>query len=73
MDTVTRFIPEGFPISLQVVAVTLVLGFLYSVLTRDRPHRGFPIVSLDGLSPRKSWAHHGREVIAKGVAQVCSL
>lgn len=72
MEAITRIVPNGFPISLQVVAATLLLGFVYSIVTKDRPLPGFPIASLDGMSPKKSYTHHGREVITKALAQVRS-
>ena len=63
-------LPHGFPVSLQVVAATLVLGIIYSIVTKDRPYTGFPIITVDGLSPKSSWLYHGRRVLAEGVQQV---
>ncbi|KAI1388965.1 cytochrome P450 [Hypoxylon trugodes] len=66
MEAIQRVLPEGFPVSLQVVIATLVLGVVYSLITKDRPFAGFPVVTVNGLSPTKSWLWHGREVLAEG-------
>lgn len=70
MDTLQRLLPQGFPVSLQVIAATLVLGLIYSLITKDRPFAGFPIISLDGESPRKTWMFHGEKALAEGVRRV---
>ncbi|KAK7751955.1 hypothetical protein SLS62_006098 [Diatrype stigma] len=67
MDTLQRLLPQGLPVSLQVIAVTLILGLVYSVITKDRPFAGFPIISLDGESPRKTWMLHGQKALAEGM------
>ncbi|KAI0098329.1 cytochrome P450 [Hypoxylon sp. NC0597] len=67
LQALQRVVPEGLPVSLQVVAATLVLGIIYSIITADRPFAGFPVVSVNGLSPRKSWIWHGREALADGL------
>lgn len=70
METLQRLLPQGLPISLQVVAATLVLGFVYSLLTKDRPFAGFPVIALDGKSPRKTWLFNGRKALAEGLRRV---
>ncbi|KAL7624096.1 hypothetical protein AAE478_005653 [Parahypoxylon ruwenzoriense] len=67
MEAIHRVLPEGLPVSLQVVIATLVLGVIYSLITADRPFAGFPVVALEGKSPKKSWLWHGRESIAEGL------
>ncbi|RYP66018.1 hypothetical protein DL771_007999 [Monosporascus sp. 5C6A] len=67
MDTVPRLFPAGIPVSLQVIAATVVLGFLYSLITKERPFSGFPVISIDGKSPRKTWLFNGRKALAEGV------
>ena len=64
------YLPYGFPISLQVIAGTLLVGIIYSFVSKDRPLAGFPIITVDGLSPKSSWLYHGRRVLAEGVQQV---
>ena len=63
-------LPSGVPLSLQVILGTVVLGAIYSILTKDRPIKGFPIITIDGLGPKSSWVWHGRRVIMKGIEQV---
>lgn len=59
-------LPDGIPVSVQAVLATIVLGTIYSVVTKDRPFSGIPVISLDGKSPTKSWLWHGREVVKLG-------
>ncbi|KAH9907834.1 cytochrome P450 [Xylariomycetidae sp. FL2044] len=70
METVQSLLPGGLPVSIQVVVATLVLGTIYSWITADRPFAGFPIMTVDGQSPRKSWMWHGRRTIAEGLKKV---
>ncbi|KAH7040188.1 cytochrome P450 [Microdochium trichocladiopsis] len=65
-ESIFRRLPEGIPVSLQAVLATIVLGTIYSVVTKDRPVAGIPIASLDGKTPRKSWLWHGRELVRLG-------
>ncbi|RYP60188.1 hypothetical protein DL770_010048 [Monosporascus sp. CRB-9-2] len=67
MDTVQRLLPTGFPVSLQVIVATVVLGFFYSLITKDRPFSGFPVISIDGKSPKKTWLFNGSKALAEGV------
>ncbi|KAI2632123.1 cytochrome P450 [Hypoxylon sp. NC1633] len=67
MEVIQRYVPQGLPVSLQVVIATLVLGVVYSLITADRPFAGFPLVALDGKSATKSWLWNGREVLAEGL------
>lgn len=70
MDALQRLVPQGLPISLQVVAATLLLGLIYSLVTKDRPFAGFPIIALDGKSPKETYFHNGRRAIQEGVRRV---
>lgn len=68
------YLPEGLPISVQVLAggaLLFLLAWVYSTLSAERPFAGFPVISLSekGLSPKASWFKHGRETVAKGVQQ----
>ncbi|KAI1076359.1 cytochrome P450 [Whalleya microplaca] len=67
MDATRRVIPEGLPVSLQVVFATLVLGVIYSIITAGRPFAAFPIIAVDGLSPKNTWLWQGRKAIAEGL------
>ncbi|KAI0025227.1 cytochrome P450 [Xylariomycetidae sp. FL0641] len=67
MDAIQSALPEGFPVSLQVIAGTLLLGIIYSFITSDRPFTGFPIIAVEGQSPKKTWLWHGRQAIAEGL------
>ncbi|KAI1396144.1 cytochrome P450 [Hypoxylon fuscum] len=67
MEALHHVIPEGVPVSLQVVLATLVLGVVYSFITADRPFAGFPVIAVNGQNPRKSWIWHGREALAEGL------
>ncbi|KAI1456218.1 cytochrome P450 [Annulohypoxylon moriforme] len=67
MEALQRVLPEGLPVSIQVVIATLVLGVIYSLVTADRPFTGFPVVSIDGQSPVKSWIWHGKQTLEEGL------
>ncbi|KAK6087007.1 cytochrome P450 [Seiridium cupressi] len=67
LDALRDALPEGLPLSLVGVVVTVLIGIVYSVITQERPLAGFPLASLDGKGPRKSWLFHGRQVVAEGV------
>ncbi|KAI0385624.1 cytochrome P450 [Hypomontagnella monticulosa] len=67
MEALQRVLPEGLPVSIQVVLATLVVGVVYSLVTAERPFAGFPVITVDGKSPMKSWLWHGREAIAEGL------
>ncbi|KAI1106342.1 cytochrome P450 [Jackrogersella minutella] len=66
MEAIQRLIPEGLPVSVQMVIVALVLSTIYSLITADRPFPGFPVISVDGQNPRKSWTWNGRKALAEG-------
>ncbi|KAI0098084.1 cytochrome P450 [Nemania sp. FL0031] len=69
MNDTRHFLPEGLPMSLQVIGVTLILILIYSISIKDRPLNGIPLVSLDGKSPKESFLYHGIETLAKGTKQ----
>ncbi|KAI1205060.1 cytochrome P450 [Annulohypoxylon truncatum] len=70
MEALQHVLPAGLPVSVQVIAATLVLGIIYSLVTADRPFTGFPIISIDGKSPMKSWIEHGKETLEEGLRRV---
>ncbi|KAI1506360.1 cytochrome P450 [Biscogniauxia marginata] len=67
MEALHRVLPEGLPVSLQVVAATIVLGVIYSLITADRPFTGIPVLHVDGESDRKSWMFNGHETLKEGL------
>lgn len=70
MEAIQRVLPDGLPVSIQVVIATLVLGVVWSLVTAERPFAGFPVITVDGQSPTKTWLWHGREAIAEGLRRV---
>lgn len=70
MEILQYSVPDGWLVSIQVITVTLVFGFIYSILTRERPFAGFPVASFEGKSPRKSFFENGRETLTKAMLQV---
>ncbi|KAI1086991.1 cytochrome P450 [Rostrohypoxylon terebratum] len=66
MEAIRSVLPAGLPVSIQVIVATLVLGVIYSIVTADRPFAGFPVISLDGKSPTKSWMWQGKETLQEG-------
>lgn len=70
LDAVRGMLPENIPLTLIGVGATVLIGIIYSVVAQERPLAGFPMASLDGKSPKKSWLFHGREVVAEAVKKV---
>ncbi|KAI0202679.1 cytochrome P450 [Astrocystis sublimbata] len=66
MDTIRSFVPTGLPISAQLAGVVVLLGIIWSLITKNRPLSAFPLISVRGLGPRKSWMSHGTEVLNEG-------
>ncbi len=71
MEAIRKFVPEGLPVSVQVIGVTILLSIIYSFVTKNRPWPAFPLISIRGLGPRKSWMYHSLEVIEEGLKKVC--
>ncbi|KAI1780930.1 cytochrome P450 [Hypoxylon cercidicola] len=67
MEAIQRVLPEGLPVSIQVVIATLLLGLVYSFVTAERPFAGFPVITVNGQSPTKTWMWHGREALVAGL------
>ncbi|KAI3332777.1 cytochrome P450 [Ustulina deusta] len=67
MEAIRKFVPEGLPVSVQVIGVTILLSIIYSFVTKNRPWPAFPLISIRGLGPRKSWMYHSLEVIEEGL------
>lgn len=56
--------------SLQVLAATLALGFLYAYFTKERPYPEFPIATVEGKLPKESWLHYGSQTLTEGLRKV---
>lgn len=70
LDALRDALPEGLPLSLVGIAATIIIGVLYSVVTQERPLAGFPLASLEGKGPKKSWLFHGRQLVSEGTQKV---
>lgn len=63
------------PISVRIVLGGFILCILYAVFTRERPHAGIPIVTLDRqgaealLPDQFSWFKHGKVILSKGLKE----
>ncbi|KAI0469265.1 cytochrome P450 [Xylaria cf. heliscus] len=66
MEAIRNILPEGLPLSVQVIGATIVFSIVWSLITKNRPLPGFPLISVRGLGPRKSWMLHGSEVLSDG-------
>jgi hypothetical protein len=77
MDALLSFRPtylDGVPFSIQAIIAVVVAALVYttySLLTVERPLKGFPVVALSeqGLSSKWSWFHSSTETIAKGLKE----
>jgi hypothetical protein len=71
MATILGFVRTS-PLSLQVLAVGIVLALLYSILTGERPYPGIPIVKVTPtgwkriLPTKFGWILQSEEIIEKG-------
>jgi hypothetical protein len=78
LDAIRDALPEGLPLSLVGIAATIVIGILYSIITQERPLAGFPLASIDGMGPKKSWLFQGKQLVAEGskkvyMPRICSV
>ncbi|KAI5925952.1 cytochrome P450 [Camillea tinctor] len=67
MEALLRALPDGLPVSIQVVAATIIFGVIYSLITADRPFSGLPVLHIEGKGDRKAWMFSGREVLKEGL------
>ncbi|KAI1339931.1 cytochrome P450 [Xylariaceae sp. FL0016] len=67
MESLRHILPEGLPVSLQVVVASLIFGFVYSYISAERPLAGFPVIDVDNQGPKKTWLWHGRQAISEGL------
>jgi len=64
---------NNIALSVPVILLALIAGFVASTISKERPWRGYTLISLDdekGLGAKASWISHGRELLAKGLKQV---
>ncbi len=64
---------DGIPASLQIVAASLfIVLVVYSIklYRRDGPLPGFPLITLDGQSPKDTWMLSGNRAITEGLRRV---
>ncbi|KAI1438953.1 cytochrome P450 [Xylaria sp. CBS 124048] len=67
MEVLRNLMPDGLPVSLQVVSIALLASAVYSYFTRVRPNPAYPLITVRGLAPRRSWMLHCDEVLEKGL------
>lgn len=68
-----RLLLDGYPASLQVIAVALVAWvffYLIKIYRKDRPFPGFSVIALDGKSPKETWLLNGNKAITEGLRRV---
>lgn len=65
------YLSEPLLICICIVAIAAaVIRSLLSKTRRERPWNGFPLVSVKGETPQRSFALYGRETLAKGLQEV---
>lgn len=72
---VQEMLLDGIPVSLQLVAIGLVVSLIvYSVklYRKDGPVPGIPLITLDGQSPKDTWMLSGNRAITEGLRRVCN-
>ena len=66
-------LPEQLPISVLAIIVTILFALGHSYWTREKPYRGFPILTLEGKTPRESWLYNARQLLEQGRKKVCDI
>jgi hypothetical protein len=72
LDAIRGVLPSGLPVSVVGIIATILVGVVYSMLAQERPLAGFPLASVAGKSPRKSWLFHGRQLVTEALHKVAS-
>lgn len=68
-----KLLLDGYPISLQVALVGLLLAAVYYGINsylENRPLRGFPVITLDGKDAKLTWMMSGNKAITEGIRRV---
>ncbi|KAF7523222.1 hypothetical protein G7054_g11845 [Neopestalotiopsis clavispora] len=60
---------ESNPVWVSVIAGIVLLGIVKHWLTQERPYAAYPVIAVDGKSPKQSWMQSGPETLAKGLRQ----
>lgn len=71
MSYITMF--ESNPVWVSVIAGIVLLGIVKHWLTQERPYAAYPVIAVDGKSPKQSWMQNGPETLAKGLRQVLTF
>lgn len=72
----SQLLSDDYPAWLQVAGVGASLGLVaYTIkeYRKDRPLKGFPVITLDGKSAKETWLLQGNRAITEGLRQVCCL
>ncbi|KAI4595736.1 hypothetical protein KJ359_006727 [Pestalotiopsis sp. 9143b] len=72
VDALRDALPENLPLSLVGIVATVLIGIVYSFITQERPLAGFPLATIDGKGPKKSWLFNGRQLVDEGLKKVMS-
>ncbi|ETS75628.1 hypothetical protein PFICI_12572 [Pestalotiopsis fici W106-1] len=67
LDALRDALPEDLPLSIVGIIATVLIGVVYSYISQERPLAGFPLATVEGKGPKKSWLFHGRQLVAEGV------
>lgn len=76
MSILTKFhalrdmLPSGLPVSVLGVIATVLIGVIYSIATQERALAGFPMATVEGKGPKKSWLWHGRQLVTEALQKV---
>lgn len=73
VDALRDALPENLPLSLLGIVATVLIGIVYSFITQERPLAGFPLATIDGKGPKKSWLFNGRQLVDEGLKKVCRV
>ncbi|KAI0451879.1 cytochrome P450 [Xylaria acuta] len=66
MEAIRKIVPEGLPMSVQVIGATILFSIVWVLFTKHRSWPAFPVITVRGFGPRKSWMFHASEVLSEG-------
>lgn len=76
LDALKENLPPTVLLSILLGAAIAVLGLSYAIietyssLAKKKPWKGFPLISVRGETPQRSFALYGRETLEKGLKEV---